>query len=46
MEWPEVDGKSIFVEVGPPGDVLDDLYLQRNLEITLTSRGAQIVRSP
>jgi hypothetical protein len=45
VEWPEVDGKSIFVEVGPPGDVLDDLYLQRRIEATLADRGAQIVRN-
>ncbi len=45
VEWPEVDGKSIFVEVGPPGDVLDDLYLQRRIEVGLAERGAQIVRS-
>ena len=45
MEWPEVDGKSVFVEVGPPGDVLDDLYLRRRIEVTLAERGAQIVRN-
>jgi hypothetical protein len=45
LEWPKVDGKSVFVEVGPPGDVLDDLYLQRSIEVTLADRGAQIVRN-
>jgi hypothetical protein len=45
MEWPEVDGKSVFVEVGPPGDVLDDLYLQRSIEVALADRGAQIARN-
>ena len=45
LEWPEVDGKSVFVEVGPPGDVLDDLYLRRSIEVNLTDRGAQIARS-
>jgi len=45
LEWPEVQGKSIFVEVGPPGDVLDDLYLQRSIEVGLVNRGANIVRS-
>ncbi len=45
VEWPEVDGKSVFVEVGPPGDVLDDLYLRRRIEVTLADRGAQIVRN-
>jgi hypothetical protein len=45
VEWPEVDGKSVFVEVGPPGDVLDDLYLRRRIEVSLADRGAQIVRS-
>jgi hypothetical protein len=46
LEWPEVDGKSIYVEVGPPGDVLDELYLQRSIEIALANRGAQIARNP
>jgi hypothetical protein len=45
VEWPEVDDKSVFVEVGPPGDVLDDLYLQRSIEIILADRGAQIARN-
>ncbi len=45
VEWPEVDGKSVFVEVGPPGDVLDDLYLQRRIEVSLTDRGALIARN-
>jgi hypothetical protein len=45
VEWPEVDGKSVFVEVGPPGDVLDDLYLQRRIEVILADRGAQIARN-
>ena len=45
MEWPEVDGKSVFVEVGPPGDVLDDLYLQQSIEVILAGRGAQIARN-
>ncbi|MFV1978156.1 MAG: hypothetical protein ACC649_02275 [Myxococcota bacterium] len=45
LEWPEVDGKSVFVEVGPPGDVLDDLYLRRRIEVSLADRGAQVVRS-
>jgi hypothetical protein len=45
VEWPEVDGKSVFVEVGPPGDVLDDLYLQRSIEVALADRGAQIARN-
>jgi hypothetical protein len=45
LEWPEVDGKSVFVEIGPPGDVLDDLYLQRRIEVSLADRGAQIVRN-
>jgi hypothetical protein len=45
VEWPEVDGKSVFVEVGPPGDVLDDLYLQRSIEVSLADRGAQIARN-
>ena len=44
VEWPEVDGKSVFVEVGPPGDVLDDRYLQRSIEVTLADRGAQIAK--
>ncbi|MBW2494544.1 MAG: hypothetical protein JRE43_07305, partial [Deltaproteobacteria bacterium] len=30
----------------PPGDVLDDLYLQRGIEIALASRGVQIARTP
>jgi hypothetical protein len=29
-----------------PGDVLDDLYLQRSIEVTLVNRGAQVVRDP
>ena len=45
VEWPEVDGKSVFVEVGPPGDVLDDLYLQRSIEVILANRGAQIAKN-
>jgi hypothetical protein len=45
VEWPEVDGKSVFVEVGPPGDVLDDRYLQRSIEVSLADRGAQITRN-
>ena len=45
VEWPEVDGKSVFVEVGPPGDVLDDRYLQRSIEVALADRGAQIARN-
>jgi hypothetical protein len=45
LEWPEVDGKSVFVEIGPPGDVLDDLYLQRSIEVSLADRGAQIARN-
>jgi hypothetical protein len=45
VEWPEVDGKSVFVEVGPPGDVLDDLYFQRRIEVILAGRGAQIARN-
>jgi len=42
LDWPEVDGKSVFVEVGPPGDVIDDLYLLRGIEIALAHRGAKI----
>jgi len=42
LEWPEVDGASVFVEVGPPGDTLDDLYLQRSIEVVVSNRGAQI----
>jgi hypothetical protein len=45
LEWPEVNGKSVFVEVGPPGDVLDDLYLRRSIEVALADRGAQVVRN-
>jgi len=45
LEWPEVDGKSVFVEVGPPGDVIDDLYLRRSIEVSLTGRGAKIARN-
>jgi hypothetical protein len=45
LEWPKVDGKSVLVEVGPPGDVLDDLYLQRSIEVVLANRGAQIARN-
>lgn len=45
LEWPEMDGKSVYVEVGPPGDVLDDLYLQRGIEVALAKRGALIVRN-
>jgi hypothetical protein len=45
LEWPEVEGESVFVEVGPPGDVLDDLYLQRSIEANLADRGAQIARN-
>ena len=45
LEWPEVDGKSVFVEVGPPGDVIDDLYLRRSIEIALADRGAQIAKN-
>lgn len=45
VEWPDVDGKSVFVEVGPPGDVIDDLYLRRSIELSLTGRGAQIARN-
>ena len=45
IEWPEVEGKSVFVEVGPPGDVLDDLYLQQSIEVILAGRGAQIARN-
>jgi len=33
VEWPEVDGKSVSVEIAPPGDVLDDRYLQRSIEV-------------
>jgi hypothetical protein len=42
---PEVDGRSVFVEAGPPGDVLDDLYLQRSIEVGLADRIAQIARN-
>jgi hypothetical protein len=45
LEWPGVDGKSVWVEVGPPGDVLDDLYLQRSIEVVLANRGARIARN-
>jgi len=45
LEWPDVDGKSVWVEVGPPGDVLDDLYLQRSIEVVLANRGARIARN-
>ena len=45
VKWPEVDGKSVLVEVGPPGDVLDDRYLQRSIEVALADRGAQIARN-
>jgi len=45
LEWPEVDGKAIAVEIGTPGDVLDGLYLQRRIEVALANRGAKIVRS-
>jgi hypothetical protein len=45
LEWPKVDGKSVFVEIGPPGDVLDDLYLQRSIEVILANRGAQIAKN-
>jgi hypothetical protein len=33
VELPEVNGRSVFVEAGLPGDVLDDLYLQRSIEV-------------
>jgi hypothetical protein len=45
LEWPEVDGKSVLVEVGPPGDVLDDRYLQRSIEVGLANRGAKIAKN-
>jgi len=45
LDWPRVDGKSVFVEVGPPGDVIDDLYLRRSIEVALANRGAKIVRN-
>jgi len=45
LEWPEVDGRVISVEIGTPGDVLDDLYLQRRIEVALADRGARIVRN-
>lgn len=45
LEWPDMDGKSVWVEVGPPGDVLDDLYLQRSIEVVLANRGARIARN-
>ena len=45
LEWPEVDGKLVSVEIGPPGDVLDALYLQRRIEVALANRGAKIARS-
>jgi hypothetical protein len=45
LEWPNVDGKSVWVEVGPPGDVLDDLYLQRSIEVVLANRGARVARN-
>jgi hypothetical protein len=44
LDWPQVDGKAVFVEVGPPGDVIDDLYLRRGIEVALANRGAKIVR--
>jgi hypothetical protein len=45
LEWPEVDGKTVFVQIGPPGDVLDDLYLQRRIEVELADRGARVTRT-
>jgi len=45
LDWPELGGKSVYLEIGPPGDVLDELYLQRSIEVSLTDRGAQIARN-
>jgi hypothetical protein len=44
VELPEVNDRSVFVEVGPPGDVLDDLYFRRSIEVALADRGARIAR--
>ena len=41
LEWPQVGSKSVFVEVGPPGDVLDDLYLKRSIEVILATRAGR-----
>jgi hypothetical protein len=46
LEWPEFDGQSIYLEIGPPGDVLDERYLEHRIEVTLRERGAQIAKSP
>jgi hypothetical protein len=45
LEWPDMSDKSIFIEIGPPGDVIDDLYLQSRIEVMLTNGGARITRN-
>jgi hypothetical protein len=42
LEWPAVQGRTVYVQVGPPGDSLDSDYLRRAVEVTLADRGAAI----
>jgi hypothetical protein len=42
LEWPAVEGKTVYVQVGPPGDALDVEYLRRAVEVTLAEKGARI----
>jgi hypothetical protein len=43
LEWPDVADKTIYVQVGPPGDALDDGYLRHAVEVILADDGARIV---
>jgi len=42
LDWPAVEGKTVYVQIGPPGDALDPVYLRRAVEVTLAEKGARI----
>ena len=37
-----MQGRTVYVQVGPPGDSLDSDYLRRAVEVTLADRRARI----
>lgn len=43
LEWPDVEGKSVFIRIASPGLPEDERYLQRASELRLAQAGGRVV---
>jgi hypothetical protein len=43
LEWPKLEGKSVLVAIGPPGDAVDTEYLRIAVEVEIAERGGRVV---